>query len=106
MTTTHKIQTVQQVGSDFKKISLTPNVYKSLQCLAALTKKKLLEHNILKVKTYLSIVQKIYNHGNQMVKNAIEDVFIKSFSELINKCNTDEQELLRRFIPFNLKQFI
>lgn len=92
-----------RLKSDPEIICLTQNVLKNLQCLIAIAKKQLLKHNLLKVKLSLTIIRKVYENGNEMVRNAKENLFKISLSRVINKCRKEAQELMHSIIPPSLK---
>jgi hypothetical protein len=56
--------------------------YKSVQCLTDFTLKIAHEHNIKMLKRCFTAAERLYIKGNEMIKNAIDNVFICSFSEL------------------------
>ena len=63
----------------------------SVQCLTDFTLKIAHQHNIKMLKRCFTAAERLYIKGNEMIKNAIDNVFIYSFSELFADC-TDRRE--------------
>ena len=91
-----------EIEKELKAFSPTINIFKSIQCLANYTKVKVLQHDLKAVKKCFAIADEIYVKGNTLVKDAIENVFVYSFSGLMNLCNSDEKKQLQSIIPMDL----
>ena len=50
----------------------------------------------------MKLADHIYSQGNTIVKNAVENAFIYSFSQASQSCNKKEWELIRAHIPPDL----
>ena len=62
--------------------------YKSVQCLTDFTLKNAHEHNIKMLKRCFMAAERLYVRGNEMIKNAINNIFIRSFSMLFADCDS------------------
>ena len=60
------------------------------------------QHDIQKVKKCFTIAEDIYAKGNAMVRDAIENVFVYSFSSLLNLCSKDEKKQVHGLMPLYL----
>jgi len=73
-----------------------------MQTLTDYTKRVALEHNFKEVKACMSLVERIYNKGNALVKNAVENIFIFAFSSMRMLCNIVEWRMVQPFMPSGL----
>ena len=67
--------------------------YKSVQCLTDFTLKVAHQHNIKMLKRCFMAAERLYIKGNEMIKNAINNVFIYSFSELLADCTSRQERI-------------
>ena len=67
--------------------------YKSVQCLTDFTLKVAHQHNIKMLKRCFIAAERLYIKGNEMIKNAINNVFIYSFSELLADCTSRQERI-------------
>ena len=58
------------------------NVYQTMNVFLEYTCQKITEHNTAVVKKCFLLAEMLYDKGNRIVKNAIENVFVYSFSHL------------------------
>lgn len=77
------------------------NPYTSMYALLKLTSKKAAEHNYKAVKQCFDIADKLYSKGNSVVKNAVENVYVYSFSTIFQLGLAEKKELLA-IIPIGL----
>ncbi|XZF14059.1 DUF7674 family protein [Chitinophagaceae bacterium MMS25-I14] len=84
-----------------EKMKEPQHVYSSVHALLDYTFQQVKEHNFPMVKKCFSIAEKLYEKGNSVVKNAIENVFVFSFSHL-PCCNKEEKEMIMGIIPGTL----
>lgn len=75
------------------------HVYSSIQVLTDYTKRMALEHNFGEVKKCMTLIEKIYNKGNALVKNAVENIFVFAFSSMRLLCNIVEWRMIQSFMP-------
>jgi hypothetical protein len=73
-----------------------------MQVLTDYTKRMALEHNFKEVRNCMSLVEKIYHKGDAPVKNAVENIFIFSFSSMRMLCNLVEWRMVQSFMPSDL----
>ena len=78
------------------------HAYDAMQVLTDYTKRMALEHNFGEVKKCMSLVEKIYHKGDALVKNAVENIFIFSFSSMRMLCNLVEWRMVQSFMPAHL----
>ncbi|HEY4064830.1 MAG TPA: hypothetical protein VGM30_23160 [Puia sp.] len=91
-----------QVKKDLTRKGNELSIYQSIQVLTDYTKKMALEHEFKMVQQCMSLVEKIYERGNTLVRNAIENVFIFSFSSMLSRCNIVEWRIVQSYMPANL----
>lgn len=99
------IDELPEIKEEFKGISPTLNIFKSIQCFANYTMLKVKEHNLHIVKKCFATAETIYSKGNTIVKTAMENVYVYSFSKLMNMCTNDEKKnykLLCRYVCIQL----
>ena len=78
-------------------------VFSSIQCLTDFMIRQVKTHNRQMLKRGFSVADKLYQRGNGNVKNAIEVVFIHSFSILFTTCATRlERMQLQSLMPLHL----
>jgi len=91
-----------QVKNDLCRKGVELSVYQSMQVLTDYTKRMALEHNFLMVQRCMAIVGKIYEKGNALVRNAVENVFVFSFSSIMSRCNIVEWRIVQAYMPSDL----
>lgn len=80
----------------------TQAAYQSIQALADYTKRMALEHDYKTVQKCMNLVNKLYEKGNTLVRNAVENIFIFSFSSLMTHCNAVEWRIVQTYMPSDL----
>ena len=93
---------IPAIVPDLKTISPTLNIFKTIQCLANYTREKVTQHDFKSVKKCFAIAEDVYMKGNSQVKNAIENIFVYSFSSLLNLGSNDEKRQLQAVMPLHL----
>lgn len=83
------------VGENYK------NTYDIIRQLFKYTTTQVLTHNIKAAKKCLSLAEKLYNKGNIVVKNAIENVFVYSFSHAFFHDENKREEIME-IVPLSL----
>jgi len=78
------------------------DIYQSMQALTDYTKRMAIEHNFKMVEKCLDLVEKIYDKGAALVKNAVENIFIFSFSSMRMLCNIVEWRMVQSYMPAGL----
>ena len=77
------------------------NAYDVMNTLMAFTFKNIKAHNYTVVKRCFKIADKLYNRGNTIVKNAVQNVFVYSFTKMFQNYPAEKQELLA-ILPMTL----
>lgn len=96
------VDEIPEIKDDLLKATHKLEIFKSIQCLADYTRKKVQDHDLLKVKKCFAVADKIYDRGNTLVKIAIENVFVFSFSSLMFSCDRQERNKLLSIMPLSL----
>jgi len=73
-----------------------------MQVLTDYTKRMALSHDFKMVEKCMTLVEKIYRKGTALVRNAVENVFIFSFSSMMPTCNPVEWRLVQSCMPSDL----
>lgn len=91
-----------QIKNDLLLGGATLTVYQSMQVLTDYTKRMALEHDFKMVEKCMGLVGMLYGKGNSLVKNAVENVFIFSFSSIMSRCNIVEWRIVQSYMPTDL----
>jgi hypothetical protein len=83
-------------------LGTTHTLYQSIQVLTDYTKRMALAHDFKMVARCMALVTKIYNKGNNLVRDAVENVFVYSFSSMMQACNTAEWRITQSYMPSEL----
>jgi hypothetical protein len=94
-------ETLPDILPDLKKASNPANIYQSVHVLLDYTFRQIKQHNITAVKKCFSLAEKLHNKGNGVVRCAIENVYVFSFSQL-PIADQEEQKLVLSLIPGSL----
>ena len=76
-----------QMGPDLCRNGKPLDVYQSVQALTDYTKRMALQHNFKMVGKCMQVVGKLYEKGNNLVRNAVENVFVYAFSSMMCSCS-------------------
>jgi len=90
------------IEQELKTVSPTLNIFKTIQCLANYTRRKVTQHDFVSVKKCFAIAEDIYVEGNTQVKNAIENIFIFSFTSILNLGSNEQKKQLQALMPLCL----
>lgn len=77
------------------------NPYAAMQILLQLTTEKAQEHDFRMVKRCLETAGRLHDHGNSIIKNAVENIYVYSLSNLLYAFGEDKPRLLA-IIPMTL----
>ncbi len=91
-----------EVEKELHFLSTLGNVNDAIKILTDYTKKMVLSHKFYQVSKCMQLADKIYKKGNGIVKNAVENIFIYSFSIMRISCNKVEWRMLQANIPPSL----
>lgn len=70
-----------------------------IQVLTDYTKRMALEHNFKMVGDCMTLMGLLYEKGNRLTRNAIENIFVYSFSTMMCNCNIVEWKVIRSAMP-------
>jgi hypothetical protein len=79
------------------------NAYDVVKQLFTYTASQIITHNVTAARKGLALAEQLYDNGNRVVKNAIENVFIFSFSHTFFFNESNRKEVLQ-LMPARLKQ--
>ncbi len=79
-------------------------IYKDLRHFTDYTRQAVDEHNYALAKRCFRLAEKLYDHGDAIVKNAVENIFVFSFSSIIRAIKNRIFQLSREKYP-NAKIF-
>lgn len=77
------------------------NAYDVVRQLFKYTTTQIVKHNINAAKKCLSVAEQLYNKGNTVVKNAIENVYVYSFSHAFFYDENKRKEVME-IVPLSL----
>ena len=77
------------------------NPYNAMSALLQFTSNNIKAHNYNAVKRSFNVADKLYCKGDNVVKNAVQNVFIFSFSSIFQN-NPDEKKQLMSLLPGTL----
>jgi hypothetical protein len=83
-----------EITKDLKKIKNPANAYQSVHVLLDYTFSKIKEHKLDVVKKCFALAEKLFDKGNQIVRCAVENIFVFSFSNLPVKTSTERKAIL------------
>ena len=92
---------LHQITAGLQHNNSTIKMYKSVESLTAYTKDAVLDHNFNLSRKCFSLAERLYNNGDLVIKSAIENTFIYSFSSFMPG-NKIEKIILRSIIPAKL----
>jgi len=89
------------IAPSLKQTNCPVNVYKAVHVFLDYTFRKIKDHNYSAVKKCFALADRLYSKGNNVVKCAMANVFVYSFSS-IPVHNTEEKRIVMRLIPGSL----
>jgi hypothetical protein len=69
-----------EIENDLKELELTGDIHESIQVLTDFTKRMVITKDLKKAGKCLELAEKLFQKGNRQVKQAINNVFVHSFS--------------------------
>ena len=90
------------IKEELKENCILGNVNAAMQVLVKYTRKMIRLHDLTAVTKCMRLADKIYDKGNTMVKNAVENVFVYSFSGLRTCCDQLEWKRVQSKMPMTL----
>jgi hypothetical protein len=77
------------------------NVYDIVRHMLKYTKSQIIRHNVAAAQKCMSLAEQLYYKGNNAVKNAIENVFVFSFSHAFFH-DEDSKKTMMKIVPDSL----
>jgi hypothetical protein len=90
------------IAPDLKENAIKGNVTNAIKVLTNYTRKLVSLHDLPAVVKCMQVADKIYEKGNNVVRNAVENVFVYSFSGLQCACNKLEWKVIQAKMPLSL----
>jgi hypothetical protein len=87
-----------EMGRDLCRPGTPMTAYQSVQALTDYTKRMALQHNFKMVGKCMTVVGKCYEKGNNLVRNAVENVFVYAFSSMMCSCNIVEWRIIQSYM--------
>jgi hypothetical protein len=91
-----------EIKESLKTHIIIGDILNTIQVLTDYTERMLQLHNIPVVAQCMKVADKIYTRGNIAVKNAIENIFVFSFSSMRTICTREEWKLVQAKTPVTL----
>jgi hypothetical protein len=91
-----------ELNFDLEKVSAGGNIYNVLLSFANYTKNCANVGNTKKLSSCFKVAEKLLNKGNNIVKSAMENVYVFSVSSLL-EIVSPIQEQVKKMFPENLK---
>ena len=93
-------QTMPELSA-FGKPNKSINVYDIVRHMLKYTKSQVIRHNLKSAQKCMSLAEQLYYKGNNAIKNAIENVFVFSFSHAFFH-DEDEKKSIMTIMPDSL----
>ena len=91
-----------EIKEQLKDKNLTGNINATMLLLARYTRSMMNIHDLPAVVKCMSLADKIYEKGNSLVKNAVENVFVYAFSGIRACCDRLEWRTIQAKMPITL----
>jgi len=78
------------------------NIHAAIQVLVKYTRNMIRLHNLPAVSKCMLLADKLYTRGNNLVKNAVENVYVYAFSGMRSSCEGKEWQLIQAKMPVSL----
>ena len=75
------------------------NVYDIVRHMLKYTKSQVIRHNLRAAKKCMALAEQLYYRGNKAIKNAIENVYVFSFSHAFFHNETERKQILEIVPP-------
>lgn len=79
-------------------VDVSFDLYRSVHDLTEIAQRAATDHDFILLKQCFALAEKLYNHGERLVKDVLENSFIYSFSRII-PANKMEQCVFKAMIP-------
>ena len=88
--------------AELKQVSPLGNVNSCIRLLTEYTGKMATIHRLDSVKQCMKLAEKLYVRGNNLIRNAIENVFVFSLTILMYSCGRTEWQAIQAQMPVTL----
>ena len=78
------------------------NLIKSIQCLTEYTRNMLVQNDLPVARKCFLLAEDIYAKGDPIVMDIVENVFVYSFSAMLNLCKRDVEQPVSGLVPLSL----
>lgn len=93
---------IPEVRHELASQAATGNINNTLHILTDYTNRMCKAHDLRGIQKCMKLADQIYSKGNSIVKNAVTNVFVYSFSIFRMNCNSVEWRLLQAKMPITL----
>ena len=93
-------ESLPEIKKEFP-VAADKNAFKSMNALVHFTCDNIETHNYSRVKKCFKIAEKLYAKGNDCVRNAVQNIFVFSFTRMFQTYPEEKQRLLL-IIPITL----
>jgi len=94
-------QEIPELSNELVNRDKCANAYRTLHILRDYTREQVKNGDMNAVKRCFKLADKIYTKGNEAVKNAVENVYVYSFSNFLFH-DDDRRKLFMRIVPLTL----
>ena len=91
-----------EADKDLPYLAALGNLNRTMSILSLYTKQMIVAHNFRQVQKCMQLADSIYRRGNAVVKKAVENIFVFSFSFMRLSCNKVEWHIAQAKIPGSL----
>ncbi len=91
-----------ETAIEFKKIYPSISILKAIQCLFNYTTKLILRQDLTSLKKCFIVANTVYVHGNPVVRNAIETVYLHPLSLFVSELRIAEKNQIHSLMPLYL----
>lgn len=90
------------IGADLKQVKPLGNVHSSIRILTEYTGQMVSVHQLEVVKHCMRVAEQLYVKGNNLIRNAIENVFVYAISSMRSCCSKPEWQRIQSQMPVTL----
>ena len=96
------ISEIPEVKDEVSKLSSKDNIAGAMQIVVTFTRDMLKGHHLSKVHWCIALIGWVYGRGNEMVRDIIANIFVRSFNGMRNLCSQVEWQIIQEQMPANL----
>lgn len=90
------------IAAEFKKIYPSASIVKAIECLARYTDLLIKQQDLKNIRKCFIVANNMYASGTEVVRNAMEAIYIRSLLLSTATCNQEEKEQIRFLMPLHL----